>query len=162
MACGLNGSTGYFHPRAADAASPFRLSRSHSRITETSRPRAANSAAATKPSPPLLPGPATTTIGALLHQLHRGLGDGLACAEHQREAGSPRGNREPVGPAHFIRGENFHAKFLVRAPYPEAFPQAVAGNTLDDCMPIDPIAYFVGLGMVSLSTQASSECPLKG
>ena len=63
IACGLNGSTGYFQPRAADAASPCRLSRSHSRMTETSRPRAASSAAATKPSPPLLPLPATTTIG---------------------------------------------------------------------------------------------------
>jgi hypothetical protein len=32
-------------------------------MTETSRPRAASSAAATKPSPPLLPRPATTMIG---------------------------------------------------------------------------------------------------
>ena len=63
IACGLNGSTGYFQPRAASAASPCRLSRSHSRMIETSRPRAASSAAATKPSPPLLPRPATTMIG---------------------------------------------------------------------------------------------------
>ena len=63
IACGLHGSTGYFHPRAADAASPCKLSRSHSRMTETSRPRAASSAAATNPSPPLLPRPATTRIG---------------------------------------------------------------------------------------------------
>ena len=63
IAWGLNGSTGYFQPRAADAASPCKLSRSHNRMTETSRPRATSSAAATKPSPPLLPRPATTRIG---------------------------------------------------------------------------------------------------
>ena len=63
IACGLKGNTGYFQPLAADAASPCRLSRSQSRMTETSRPRAANSAAATNPSPPLFPGPATTRIG---------------------------------------------------------------------------------------------------
>ena len=63
IACGLNGSTGYFQPLAADAASPCSASRSHIRMMETSRPCAVSSAAATKPSPPLLPGPATTRIG---------------------------------------------------------------------------------------------------
>ncbi|CCD92896.1 exported hypothetical protein [Bradyrhizobium sp. ORS 375] len=63
IACGVNGSTGNFQPLAAEAASPCSASRSHIKMTETSRPCAASSAAATKPSPPLLPGPHTTRIG---------------------------------------------------------------------------------------------------
>src|SRR4051794_16782898 len=59
----IEGQHRVFPTLAADAASPCRLSPSKSRITETSRLRAANSAAATNPSPPLFPGPATTRIG---------------------------------------------------------------------------------------------------
>jgi hypothetical protein len=46
----------------------------------------------------------------------------LASAHHEREARSAPGNGEPIGAFHLNGGQNFHAKSLVRAPYPEAFP----------------------------------------
>ena len=130
IAWGLNGSTGYFQPRAAEAASPCRLSRSHSRMTETSRPRAASSAAATKPSPPLLPRPATTRIGPSSTRSIAASATAWPGAQHQREAGRAGGDGQPVGTLHLSGGQNFHAKSLVQAPYPEAFPMPREAPTL--------------------------------
>src|SRR5947209_12366523 len=52
-----SGSIGPRHDCAAHAASPFKASREPSRPTRTGHPAAARWRAATKPSPPLLPGP---------------------------------------------------------------------------------------------------------
>ena len=86
---GIERQHGYFHPLAAEAASPLRASRSHNRMTETSRPRAAS-------LPPRqsrrrhCPGPAITTIGppSTISAVGR-LGHGLARTEHEGEAGVP-------------------------------------------------------------------------
>ena len=56
----------------------------------------------------------------LLHQLHRGLRHRLARAQHQRETGRAGRNGQPIGALHFSGGQNFHAKFLIQAPFPEA------------------------------------------
>ena len=66
----------------------------------------------------------------LLHELHRGFRNRLARAHHQREARRPRGDGEPVGALHFSGGQNFHAKSLVQAPDPEAFPVPREAQTL--------------------------------
>ena len=50
--------------RAASAASPLSRAASPTSSTSTRKPRSARTRAATKPSPPLLPGPATTTTRA--------------------------------------------------------------------------------------------------
>ena len=62
IAAGSHGRICPFHAAAANAASPLSVAGSQSSMTSTSRPRAANSVAATKPSPPLLPRPAITRI----------------------------------------------------------------------------------------------------
>ena len=87
------------------------------------------------------------------HEVHRGFRDGLAGAQHQREAGRTSGNGEPVGALHLSRGKNFHAKSLVRAPYPEAVSMVSEVPVLADCIPIGLFAYSVSFAMVSLSPQ---------
>ena len=61
---GLSGSTGSPQRSAMAAASPRRASRLPSRPRRTWYPCSRRSRAATKPSPPLLPGPHTTAIAA--------------------------------------------------------------------------------------------------
>ena len=58
----VSGSTGPLHRCAITAASPLSAPRSPRSATRTSNPRSASSRAATKPSPPLLPGPHSTAI----------------------------------------------------------------------------------------------------
>ena len=72
--------------------------------------------AATKPSPPLLPGPATTTIAAA-GRMARGdpFGDRAAGILHQVDAGDPARNRQPVGLGHFGGGEQFIMRRIIRA-----------------------------------------------
>ena len=57
-------ATGPSHRAAISAASPVSAARSPSSATRTSQPPAFSSRAATKPSPPLLPGPHSTAIRA--------------------------------------------------------------------------------------------------
>ena len=71
----------------------------------TSRPAAARSRAATKPSPPLLPGPATTRTGPGGHQRRDGLGDRAAGGLHQGHAGDAAGDRAAVGLGHLGGGQ---------------------------------------------------------
>ena len=58
-----SGSTGCSHRSAMAAASPFKRSRVPSNPSRTGQPASASSRAATKPSPPLLPGPQSTATG---------------------------------------------------------------------------------------------------
>ena len=64
IVAGLNGSTAAPQRVAISAASPLRASRDPSRPRRTPSPRSRRSLAATKPSPPLLPGPQTTAMAA--------------------------------------------------------------------------------------------------
>ena len=153
IACGLNGSTGYFHPFAAEAASPLRLSSSHEQDHRNLAAARREFRRRDKTVAAIVAGPGDDDDRPLLHQLHGGFGDGLARAQHQRETRGARGDGEPVGALHFSCGENFHAKSLVRAPYPEAFPMLARSPIPDDCMPIDPFAYFIGCGMVHPSAR---------
>ena len=84
----------------------------------------------------IVAGPGDHQDRPLLDEVHRGLGDGLARAQHQREARGARGDGEPIGTLHLGGGQNFHAKSLVQAPYPEAFPIAMRSQAADDCIPI--------------------------
>jgi len=61
MASGDARSIGRAQSRAASAASPRSAATSSKSSTRTGKPRSARTRAAMKPSPPLLPGPATTT-----------------------------------------------------------------------------------------------------
>src|SRR5437762_4461439 len=63
MTAGANGSTGPVQRAAAAAASPFSASRDPSSATRTGQPRSARRRAVTNPSPPLLPGPHSTSAG---------------------------------------------------------------------------------------------------
>ena len=60
---GDNGATGPHQRAAAPAASPFNCAISPSSASRTDQPRSARMRAATKPSPPLLPGPHKATTG---------------------------------------------------------------------------------------------------
>ena len=60
---GSSGSSAPLQRAAWCAASPRRRSRGPKSATRTGQPRAASALAATKPSPPLLPGPHSTTTG---------------------------------------------------------------------------------------------------
>jgi hypothetical protein len=60
---GTAGTTSPSQRPAITAASPFSASRSPRSATFTGQPASARSRAATNPSPPLLPGPASTTSG---------------------------------------------------------------------------------------------------
>ncbi len=62
-ASGASGSIGPVQRRAASAASPRKAARSPASATRTRQPRSARIRAATKPSPPLLPGPHSTASG---------------------------------------------------------------------------------------------------
>ena len=72
--------------RAARAASPRMRSAGPSSATATSWPRSARRRAATKPSPPLLPGPQTTRMPRPARASHRDgcIGHRCAGARHQR------------------------------------------------------------------------------
>ena len=60
---GQSGSTGPSQRAAIAAASPLRRSRRPNNPSRTGQPASASSRAATKPSPPLLPGPQSTATG---------------------------------------------------------------------------------------------------
>ena len=97
----------------------------------------------------------------LLHQIHRGLGHSLAGAEHQREAGGPRGNGQPIGTLHLSSRKNFHAEFPIHAPHPEALLVSRTHFTVDECTSIDLFAYFVGSSIMDMPLQALGLCLLK-
>src|SRR5204862_5535897 len=63
MISGATASTGPAQRAAMAAASSFSASRAPSSATRTGQPRSVNTRAATNPSPPLLPGPHSTSAG---------------------------------------------------------------------------------------------------
>ena len=82
-----------------------------SRPRRTRWPRSRSSLAATKPSPPLLPGPHSTAMAALLPPARRigRLGHGGAGILHELEAGHAGGDGQRVGLAHLGGGEQLVA-----------------------------------------------------
>ena len=112
IACGLNGSTGCFHPRAARrriALQGVALAQQDDRDLAAAR---SQFGCGHEPVAAIVAAAGNDQDRPLLRKLHRRLRHRLARAEHQREAGRAGGNGQPVGVLHFGRGQNFHAKFL--------------------------------------------------
>ena len=93
---GDSGSTGPGQ-RAPPRASPCSLALSPSRASRTAQPRSARIRAATKPSPPLLPGPHNTATGRGGKAPRDRIGDREPRLFHQLDAGDAAGDRQPVG-----------------------------------------------------------------
>ncbi len=102
---GLSGSTGSPQRSAMAAASPRRASRLPSRPRRTRYPCSRRSRAATKPSPPLLPGPHTTAMAAPAPRSKRGggVGHGSPGVLHQREPRHALRHGKGIGAAHLLR-----------------------------------------------------------
>ena len=149
-AIALQGSTGPFQPRAASAASPCRVSRSHSRMMETLRPRATSSVAATKPSPPLLPRPATTRIGPCSTRSMAASATAWPARSISAKPGVPPAiaSRSACSISVVVRTSmlNSHLKRLILRHF--YFRTRSAGP--DDCMQIGLFAYFVSFAMFDL------------
>ena len=148
IACGLNGSTGYFQPFAASAASPCQtvpLAQQDDRDLAAARGQFGRR---DKTVAAIVAAAGDHHDRPLLDQIHRGFGDGLARAHHQREAGRAGGDGQPVGALHFSGGQNFHAESSIQPPFPEAFPVSRAASFRNDCIPIDRFAYLVGFGIM--------------
>jgi hypothetical protein len=99
MAWGLNGSTGYFHPRAA--LKTVALAQQNDRDLAAARGqlrRGHETVAA------IVAGSGDDQDRPLLYEIHRRLRDGLACTHHQREARATRGDGEPIGAFHLGGG----------------------------------------------------------
>src|SRR5258705_433238 len=62
------------------------------------------------PAPAIVAAPGDHHDRPLFHQVHRGLGNGLAGAEHQGETGSTRGNGKLIGTLHLSCGKDFHCQ----------------------------------------------------
>ena len=90
-----------------------------------------SSRAATKPSPPLLPGPATTTTRRPLQQPAARVGDRAAGILHQLDAGNAAGDGQPVGLRHLGGGQQFdHVLERVSArPTTDNSGQPIASRT---------------------------------
>ena len=120
IACGLNGSTGNFQPFAAErrvALQAVALAQQDHRDLAAARSEFGRR---DKPVAAIVAAAGDDDDRPLLDQIHRGFGDRLACAHHQREAGRAGGNGQPIGTLHLSRGQNFHAEILVQTPFPEA------------------------------------------
>ena len=113
-------------------------------MTETSRPRSRQFGRRHEAVAAIVAAPGDHQDWPLLHEVHRGLGYGLARAQHQREAWSTRSNGKPIGTLHLGGSQNFHAKFPMQAPYPEAVPGMRIVQPDAECIPIDLFAYFLG------------------
>ena len=120
-----SGSTGSPQRCAMAAASPLSALRLPSSPRRTRYPCARRSLAATKPSPPLLPGPQTTAIAAPgpRHERGSGLGHGAAGILHQREPRHAQRHGQGIGTAHLLRcqqlvgqGSSFPRHIMRRAP----------------------------------------------
>ena len=83
-----------------------------------------------------------------LDEVHRGFGNGLPRAHHQREAGRAGGNGQPIGALHLGRGQNFHAESSIQPPFPEAHLASRTALFSADCIPIDRFAYSIGFGIM--------------
>src|SRR5260370_15305422 len=70
----------------------------------------------------IVAGPGDDQDRSGFHEVHRSLSDGLACAQHQREARCTGGDGEPAGTLHFSGGKNSHAISPDTAPFPKALP----------------------------------------
>ena len=117
--------------RGRCAASPRSRAGSPSSATVTARARRpASRRAATKPSPPLLPGPATHQHRPVGHQRRGGLGDGAAGGLHQRHAGRAAGDGQPVGLGHLGGGQQ-----LVHRPAPGQ--RRLDAQVLGDVLEVD-------------------------
>ena len=103
IACGLNGRIGCFHPRAAEAASPSRLSRSHEQAHRDLAAARHQFSRRDKTVAAIVAAAGDHQDRSLLHEVHGGFGDGLAGAQHQREAGGTGGNGQPIGTLHLRR-----------------------------------------------------------
>ena len=106
-AAGVASSTGPCQRSAARAASPLQPRFVADQTDAHRKPASARMRAATNPSPPLLPGPATTDHPLAL--AHRGnpVGDRAPGIFHQLKAGNATSDRQPVGLGHLGGGEEF-------------------------------------------------------
>ena len=117
---------------AARAASPLRRSRGPRRATATSYPRSASSRPATKPSPPLFPGPARTmTRFPAGTRRWAAFATALARRLHQYDTRRPGRDREPICLAHFFRREQLNH---LRSPRFKALTSLSAAEIGDEVL----------------------------
>ena len=121
IAVASQGSTGAFQPRAASAASPCKVSRSHSRMIGDAAAARHQFGRRDKTIAAIVAAPGDDEDRALLDEVHGRLGHRLAGPQHEGEARRAAGDCQPVGVLHLGGRENFHAQFRPKAPHPEAF-----------------------------------------
>ena len=128
IACGLNGSTGYFQPLRGErrvALQAVALAQQDDGDIAAARRQFGRRH---KPVAAIVAAAGDHHDRSLLDETHRGFGDGLARAHHQREARRAGGDRQPVGTLHFSGGQNFHAESSIQPPFLEAYRRSRAAG----------------------------------
>jgi len=119
-ACGFERRIGYFHPLPPRLRRPRDCPGRRAGLTETSRPRANQFSRRDKTVAPLLPPPATTRMGPCSTRSMAASATAWPALIIRAKPGVPAAmvSRSARSISEVVR--NFHAKFPIPAPYPEA------------------------------------------